>query len=154
MSAFQTMRLPQRPDATAPDGSEVRVLLAQSGGSMAHFELAPGRTSIAVAHRTVAEIWFFLGGRGEMWRKLGRQEEIVSVERGVCLTIPVGTRFQFRSSGEGPLAAIGVTMPPWPGEGEAYEVKGPWEATVLGQGKPASSRRGHHLVQRGARPCA
>jgi hypothetical protein len=24
-----------------------------------------------------------------------------------------------------------VTMPPWPGEGEAYEVAGPWEPRLL-----------------------
>jgi mannose-6-phosphate isomerase-like protein (cupin superfamily) len=123
---FETRPLPASPDAVAPDGSDVRVLLALGGGSMAHFELAPGRTSIAVAHRTVEEIWFFLAGRGEMWRRLGDAEAVVAVERGVCLTIPLGTHFQFRSLGDEPLAAVAVTMPPWPGDGEASEVAGPW----------------------------
>ena len=99
------------------------------GGGMAHFELGPGETSRAVAHRTIEEIWFFLGGRGEMWRKLGEREECVSVERGVCLTIPLGTHFQFRVFGDEPLASIVVTMPPWPGESEAYEVPGKWPPT-------------------------
>jgi mannose-6-phosphate isomerase-like protein (cupin superfamily) len=99
---------------------------------MAHFALAPGQTSRAVAHRTVEEIWYFLGGRGEMWRQLGDTEETVTVEAGVCITIPIGTRFQFRSLGPEALAAVGVTMPPWPGDDEAYEVGGPWEATVSG----------------------
>ena len=97
---------------------------------MAHFELPPGQTSVAVAHRTIEEIWYFVTGRGEMWRKLGDQEQVVPVESGVCLTIPVGTHFQFRSFGYEPLAAIGVTMPPWPGAGEAYEVSGKWTPTV------------------------
>ena len=65
-----------------------------------------------------------------MWRKQNDQEEVAAVEPGVCLTIPLGTHFQFRSFGYEPLAAVGVTMPPWPGEGEAYEVKGKWEPTV------------------------
>lgn len=91
---------------------------------MAHFELGPGRTSLAVRHRTVEEIWFFLGGRGEMWRRQGSAEEIVPVDAGVCLTIPVGTEFQFRSFGYEPLAAIGMTMPPWPGDDEAIFVEG------------------------------
>ena len=128
MSTFSTKRLPVQPDATAPDGSDVRILLSLERGSFAHFALAPGQTSVAVAHRTVEEIWYFLGGRGEMWRKLRAQEETVPVDAGVCLTIPCGTRFQFRSFGEEPLAAIAVTMPPWPGEGEAYTVEGRWEA--------------------------
>jgi mannose-6-phosphate isomerase-like protein (cupin superfamily) len=100
------------------------------GGSLAHFELAPGQTSRAVVHRTVEEVWYFLQGRGEMWRKLGQQEEIVEVEAGIAITLPVGTSFQFRSFGPEPLAAVGVTMPPWPGEDEAQEVPGKWASTV------------------------
>lgn len=130
MSELSTKRLPVSPDAIAPDGSDVRILLGLSGGGIAHFELAPGETSVAVAHRTVEEIWFFLSGRGEMWRKLNNREEIVPVDSGVSITIPVGTHFQFRSFGYEPLAAIGVTMPPWPGEGESYEVEGKWTPTA------------------------
>jgi mannose-6-phosphate isomerase-like protein (cupin superfamily) len=48
----------------------------------------------------------------------------------MCLTIPLGTRFQFRSSGDDPLSALAVTMPPWPGEGESIFVDGPWQTTV------------------------
>lgn len=128
MTRFATKRLPATRDVVAPDGSDVRVLLSLRGGSMAHVALAPGRTSRAVTHRTVEEIWFFLSGRGEMWRKQDDHEEVVPVERGVCVTIPLGTRFQFRACGEEPLTAI--AMPPWPGEGEAVIVAGPWPPTV------------------------
>jgi mannose-6-phosphate isomerase-like protein (cupin superfamily) len=121
-------RLPGEPDAIAPDGSRVRVLLATERGSMAHFSLAPGQTSAAVVHRTVEELWYFLEGRGEMWLRSGERSEVVEVEPGVCVSIPVGTEFQFRSLGEDPLAAVGVTMPPWPGDAEAVPVEGPWEA--------------------------
>lgn len=130
MADFETMRLPPRPDAVAPDGSDVRVLLHLAGGSMAHFELGPRQTSIAVTHQSVEEIWLVLSGRGEMWRRQGNREEVVSLEPGVCLTIPRNTHFQFRSLGDAPLAAVGVTMPPWPGEGEASNVHGPWTPTV------------------------
>jgi mannose-6-phosphate isomerase-like protein (cupin superfamily) len=133
MSEFRTKRLPVAPDAVAADGSDVRVLLGLKRGSLAHFELRPGETSIPVAHRSVEEIWFFLTGRGEMWRKQGDSEEVVPIEHGVCITIPVGTHFQFRSFVYEALRAIGVTMPPWPGEGEAYEVEGKWPPTVRTQ---------------------
>jgi mannose-6-phosphate isomerase-like protein (cupin superfamily) len=123
---FETMMLPSVPDAIAPDGSDVRVLLQLGAGGMAHFELAPGRTSKAVTHRTVEEIWYFVGGHGQMWRRRGEREAIVDLLPGVCLTIRLGTQFQFRSNGSEPLAAIGITMPPWPGEGEAIAVPGPW----------------------------
>ena len=81
MTDFATKRLPARRDVAAPDTSDVRIPLGVERGGMAHFELAPGRT----------------------------------------------TQFQFRSLGAEPLAAVGVTMPPRPGEGEAYEVRGKWE---------------------------
>ena len=98
---------------------------------MAHFALAPGQTSKAVTHRTVEEIWFVLSGRGEMWRaQTGQPETIVPAESGVCLTIPLGTHFQFRSFGAEPLTAVGITMPPWPGEDEAVVVDGKWNATI------------------------
>ena len=126
MTEFATKPLPDQRDVVAPDGSDVRILLQLDGGGMAHFELAPGAVSRAMAHRTVEEIWFFLSGRGEMWRKQGTREEVVTVQRGVCLTIPLGTHFQFRALGDEPLAAVAVTMPPWPGDGEAFEVPGTW----------------------------
>jgi mannose-6-phosphate isomerase-like protein (cupin superfamily) len=127
---WETKRLPARPDVVAPDGSDVRILPGLAGGTMAHFELAPGETSIAVVHRTVEEIWFFVGGRGEMWRAHEEREEVVEVEPGIALTIPVGTRFQFRALESEPLAAVGVTMPPWPGPDEALTVDGRWPPTV------------------------
>ena len=130
MSDFATKELPVARDVIAPDGSAVRVLLGLARGGMAHFELQPRQTSKAIVHRTVEEIWFFLSGRGEMWREQAGRESIVEVHRGISLTIPLGTRFQFRCTGEEPLAAIAVTMPPWPGENEAVVARGPWQPTV------------------------
>ena len=94
---------------------------------MAHFELSPGRTSVPVAHRTVEEIWYILTGRGEMWRRDEQAEEVTAVQPGVCISIPLGTAFQFRCTGAEPLTAVAITMPPWPGEDEAYVVEGKWE---------------------------
>jgi mannose-6-phosphate isomerase-like protein (cupin superfamily) len=130
MTSFKTKYLPMERDAVALDGSDVRILLEVTGGGMAHFELAPSQTSKAIRHRTVEEIWYFVSGRGQMWRKQEEQESIVDVYPGICLTIPLGTHFQFRSFGYEPLAAIGVDSPPWPGEGEAIVVDGKWQPTV------------------------
>lgn len=130
ISTFETMTTPALADAVAPDGSDVRVLLSVAGGGLAHFELGSGATSVAVRHRTVEEIWLFVRGRGEMWRRNARQDEVVPVGPDVCVTIPLGTEFQFRSLGDEPLAAVGVTMPRWPGLGEAVVVEGQWTPTV------------------------
>ena len=98
MARFETMTVSGSPDALAPDGSEVRTLLRLSGGSMAQFTLPAGQVSVPAVHKTVEEIWFFTGGRGEMWRRLGDQEEIVAVASGVCITLPVGTASSFAPS--------------------------------------------------------
>jgi mannose-6-phosphate isomerase-like protein (cupin superfamily) len=89
---------------------------------MARFELGPERTSLAVRHRTVDEVWFVIGGHGEMWRSRGGEESVTPLEPGVCLAIPVGTSFQFRTLGPESLVVIAATMPPWPGEAEAEAV--------------------------------
>jgi len=128
--AFETRRLAEAPRVVAPDGSEVHIFCASGRGSMAQFSLAPGAVAKAVSHRTVEEIWYFVSGRGRMWRHLDGHEEVVEVGPGVSLSIPVGTRFQFRCDGSEKLVAVGVTMPPWPGAEEAYVVEGPWTPTV------------------------
>ncbi len=130
MGKWDTRALGDEADAVAPDGSEVRVLCQASRGGMAHFALPARQVSRAVAHRTVEEIWFFLAGRGRLWRSGGGADEIVDVGPGVSLSIPAGTRFQFRNDGDQRLEAVGVTMPPWPGTDEADAVAGPWPATV------------------------
>jgi mannose-6-phosphate isomerase-like protein (cupin superfamily) len=122
--------LAQDADVIAPDGCEVRILAQTPRGSMAHFTLGPGQVARAVAHRTVEEVWYFLAGKGRMWRCSGEREEVTEVVPGLSLAIPLGTRFQLRNDGEAPLAAVAVTMPPWPGENEAYFVEGRWPASV------------------------
>jgi mannose-6-phosphate isomerase-like protein (cupin superfamily) len=127
---FETKSLGAAPDATAPDGTAVRLLLSLRGGSMAHFELPAGAVSHPVAHRTVEEIWFIVSGRGSIWRRQDGLERIEALAPGASLTIPLGTAFQFRAEAGGPLSFVAITMPPWPGLGEALPVPGRWAPTV------------------------
>lgn len=128
-AAFETRRLNPTPDAIAPDGAQVRVLCATTRGSMAVFTLAPGQVSRAVAHRSVEEIWQVVAGRGRLWRQLDAEESVTELAPGVSISLPVGTRFQFRCDGDTALSITAVTMPPWPGDGEADPVAGRWEPT-------------------------
>jgi mannose-6-phosphate isomerase-like protein (cupin superfamily) len=126
-----TQSLDDAPVGRAPDGSAVRVLCHLSGlGSFAHFQLEPGEVSQAVSHATVHEIWYIIAGTGRMWRfQRGHEPTTVDLRPGVCLTIPLGTTFQFRAdSPDEPLQAVAVTMPPWPAESqdEARPEKGRW----------------------------
>ena len=130
---FDTCQLPAEIDAIAPDGSDVRILVRLESCSLAHFSLPPRQTSVAVRHRTISEMWYFISGNGVMWRARGDREESVDVMRGTAITIPVGTAFQFRSTTDEPLVAVGVTAPPWPGSGEAEVVDASrWPPTVEG----------------------
>ncbi len=124
---MDTRKLPPEYTAHAPDGSEIRDLVAVKGGSMVHCRLPSGAVSMAVAHRTVEEVWYFIQGRGQVWRKSGTAELVVDVAPGTALSIETGTRFQFRNTGENALCFVIVTMPPWPGEQEVVRVEGYWD---------------------------
>jgi mannose-6-phosphate isomerase-like protein (cupin superfamily) len=126
----QTKTLGAEIDATAPDGTAVRLLLSLAGGSMAHFELPAGAVAHAVKHRTVEEIWFVLSGWGAIWRRQEGVERIDPLSPGTSLTIPLGTAFQFRAEAGIALAFVAITMPPWPGMDEAVPAFGPWTPTV------------------------
>jgi mannose-6-phosphate isomerase-like protein (cupin superfamily) len=126
MNRFATTHVTRVDEEQAPDGSRVLPLLALQSGAVALFELQAGQVSRAIRHRSVSEIWLVLSGQGWLWRQQGELEEIVTLEEGVCVSIPVGTAFQFRCNGAGPLRVAAATMPPWPGDEEAVFVPGKW----------------------------
>ena len=110
----------------APDGSQIRLLHELRGGGLSECTLPPSGVSAAVTHRTIEEIWVFTEGSGQVWREQEGCESVTDVSQGVSLTIPLGTHFQFRNTGEGPLKFVIATMPPWPGEDEAPRVPDYW----------------------------
>lgn len=123
---FVTKTLGEKIDAIAPDGSEIRLLGAVSRASAVHCTLPSGSISLAVRHKSVEEIWYFVSGVGEVWRSLNDEAVTVSVSMGTSLTIPTGADFQFRNIGEVPLCFVIATMPRWPGEQEADRVPDHW----------------------------
>lgn len=123
---MQTKQLPENYDYLSPDNSEIRILLEMKGGGLCHCTLPPEWVSIAIRHKSVDEIWYFLEGEGQVWCKHNDQEKVMNVNNGLCLSIPSGTHFQFRNTGKDPLEFIIPTMPPWLGKQEAVKVKGYW----------------------------
>ncbi len=105
---------------------QIRLLPTMKGGGLSHCTLPAGKTSSAVSHRHVEEIWYVIDGQGEVWRKTARAEETIGVAAGTSLTIPPRTSFQFRNTGAGPLCILIATMPPWPGPQEAEKTAGVW----------------------------
>lgn len=129
MTPFETRILPEAYDVLAPDGSEIRLLHSLGKASVVHCRLPAGAVSIPVQHRTVEEVWVFLAGAGEVWRKQANREETLAVAPGMSLTIPLGTQFQFRALGDAPLEFLITTSPPWPGEDEVVLLDvGRWQA--------------------------
>ncbi|PKB63977.1 MAG: hypothetical protein BZY80_04745 [SAR202 cluster bacterium Io17-Chloro-G2] len=134
----------QTPDAIAPDGSEIRLLIDErhlaQRASLCEVNLPPGQVSRPVRHRTVEEIWYVLEGHGRVWRSdpesvshSGNQpKETVDVGPGDALTIPSGWSFQFSADAQTPLRFLCYTNPPWPGPEEAQPAGagGLGEATV------------------------
>ena len=128
MPSFESNQVADDYDVLAPDGSEIRLLHQLDGVSVAHCSLPVGAASIPVRHRTVEEVWFFLAGRGQVWRRQGEGEQVLDVAAGASLTIPLGTDFQFRNTGDVALEFVIATTPPWPGEDEAVVLdEGRWE---------------------------
>ena len=131
MTAFESKGVKSKYDLLAPDGSEIRLLHSLSGASVVHCALPVGGVSIPVRHRTVEEVWYFLAGEGQVWRKQGEHELVLDVRSGVSLTIPLGAAFQFRSTGAVPLEFIITTTPPWPGKDEAVRLDaGRWTPII------------------------
>jgi len=136
--AWQTAR-PQRDyDVLAPDGSEIRLLLEVGRASMVHCALPPGEVSQPVRHRTVDEVWYCIAGAAQLWRQgsVTHDEEIVDLVPGVAVSIPLGTAFQFRATGDTALEVVITTIPAWPGADEAVSVSGHWPATA---GQPSGT---------------
>lgn len=124
---YETIKLKDKPDHIAPDGSEIYLLPRLKEGSMCVCQLPVGMTSVAVCHKTTEEIWFFLSGKGEVWRKYNNENKTTPVEKDVAITIPLGCYFQYRNTGEESLKFVIVGMPPWPGPDEAFFVEGNWK---------------------------
>ncbi|HAT8647482.1 TPA: cupin [Legionella pneumophila] len=127
---MNTQKIPKDYQHISPAGAEVRLLMSNHLGGMAHCTLKAGIISKAVRHKTVSEFWHVLSGEGAIWRKLNDEESITPLTAGVSIDIPLGTQFQYRSDTED-LVFICITMPPWTGSDEAsYVEQGAWQPTL------------------------
>ena len=124
---MRTQPIPENFEHMSPAGAEVRLLMNNQYGSMAHCTLKANTTSKPVRHKTVSEFWHVLSGKGQIWRKNSTSETTTDLNPGISIDIPLGTDFQYRS-GESDLVFICITMPPWSGADEAeYVEQGAWK---------------------------
>lgn len=111
----------------APDESLIRKFPDGEKGGMAFCELPAKKISKAVKHQTVEELWYCVDGKGKFWRKINDDENVLDVEPGMYLTIPVGAHFQFKNETEHFLKFLITTIPCWPGPTEAISVDDYWK---------------------------
>ena len=129
---MDTLSLPSNYQHLSPAGAEVRPLMSNPMGGIAHCTLPKGKTSKAVAHKTVSEFWHVISGKGEVWRHQDGNELIATLEAGITVDIPLGTEFQYRCIGDSDLVFLCFTMPEWPGPGEVtYPGKSAWKPSFV-----------------------
>ena|SRR5215203_5165086 len=126
---LETKKLPEHYDDLTRSQSEIRKLFSTDAASVVHCTLPPKKTSLPTRNIGIVEIWYFITGQGEVWRKQedADEGEEVRVSPGTSLIMPANVDFQFRSISEEPLTFLCVTMPPWPGEHANLEVEGNWQ---------------------------
>ena len=127
---MKTTILPENPDAKSPAGADIRFLMDGETGNMIHSTVPPHQVNKATVHATVSEFWYVLEGRGEIWRDNGVESCITVLVLGTSIDIPTGTAFQYRNVSVLDLKFICISMPPWPGDSEATDVKGIWQPTI------------------------
>jgi len=130
-TTLRTMTVEAAERGRSPLGSHIRFLMDGTHGNMIHATVPPGMVGRACKFRTVDEYWYVLSGDGEIWRRSpDGGESVTRLVPGVCIDIPLGTAFQYRCSGSVPLVCTVMAMPPWPGDGEAEFIEGPWTPHV------------------------
>ena len=119
--------MPPRHSYQAPDGSYIWKLPDVRHAGLCKCILPADHISSAKRHKTVDEIWYFISGNGQLWRKRdGEKEKVIDIECELSVTIPVGTHFQFKNTGDTDLVILIVTSPIWPGEEETESVLNHW----------------------------
>ena len=113
----------------SPAGAEIRWLMRNQYGGMAHCTFRKNSVSSAVAHKTVSAFWHILSGSGAIWRRDSTGETITQLCTGVTLDIPVNTDFQYRTDEED-LIFLSVANPPTSGVEARHVQDSPWETTV------------------------
>ena len=119
--------LDHAPLVIAPDGLEVRPLLASERGSLAQFHLPAGKIGRCIRHKTIEEFWFVTQGTGTLWREAHGE---LPLSPGQSFAIPPRAAFQVRA--QTALTVIATTIPPWTDDSEAevLDGQGPWVPTA------------------------
>ena len=121
---FRTAYLPERPTYRSPsEAAEIRMLVATPLGELTHARAAAGHASVPATVEGTTEMFYVIGGRGALWRRVGAQEDVVALGPGRAVVLPVDSAFQYWADED--LELMVATMPMWQ-HANWHAVDGAW----------------------------
>lgn len=111
---YSVRRAADVPPVQCPCGQSTRVVTAADGLGCS-FHVTEIRDSVRHYHRKSAEVYYILSGTG----RIELDDETVSVEPGMVVTINPGTRHRLVSPGG--VRTIVVAVPPFDPEDEYFD---------------------------------
>ena len=113
MVAWSTGTLPLEPTRTAPSGNvDIRMLPNLPSGEITHAQVASRSTSSSAFLDSMTEFFYVLDGEGQLWRQFGKDEEVIELKQGRCVSIPAKVHYQFQCTTP-PLSFLVVVAPRW-----------------------------------------
>jgi mannose-6-phosphate isomerase-like protein (cupin superfamily) len=113
MAQWSTAILPTSATRTAPSGNvEIRILPHFESGEITHAFVGSRSTSRPAFMEKITEFFYVLDGEGELWRRSGKEEEIVRLNPRRCVSMPAGVHYQFRCVNP-PMILLVVVAPRW-----------------------------------------
>lgn len=110
---WNTAALPERPTRTSPSGNvHIRMLPNLPSGEITHARVETQSTSAPAFMEAGTEFFYVLEGLGELWRRSGDEEEVVSLSPQRCVSIPPRVHYQFRCV-RPPLVFLVIVAPRW-----------------------------------------
>src|SRR5690242_8322951 len=106
-----TMDLAEEPDRRSPGcDAEIRFLPGFPAADFAHATVEARTASPAAILTEQTELFYVVGGEGELWRRHDGVEEVTRLRTGRSVGIPPGVDYQYRSGHE-PLRLLVATLP-------------------------------------------
>jgi len=81
-------------------------------GDIVHAQATSPSTATPALLDGITEFFYILEGQGKLWRRLGAQEEVISLKPGRCVSVPPEVEYQFQCT-KSPLTFLVITAPRW-----------------------------------------
>jgi mannose-6-phosphate isomerase-like protein (cupin superfamily) len=126
---WETQRLAECPTRAAPAAAfTIAILPSFPEGEIAHATAIPDQIAGSARVQGLAELFYVIEGRGQLWRASGNVETVTELEPGVCVTITPGIEYQFRATRHPMTSLVATTARFDPGENWLQGERRYWNA--------------------------